>query len=228
MILNKIKNFRYSITEKDISVVIAKQINNMIPDIKLVSENELFPYVETAYVRLYKCFKGINNKYYNESGDVYFNHFHSDHYCSFLYLVSNVAYLDKNIELATKLFLLNKYLHGIDLYFSIKLPEVFLFVHPVGTVIGNAEYGNKIVVYQNCSIGAIIKGDKCIYPKLENNVVLYSKSSVIGECNIGNNVILGANAFVINSSIPDNSIVTGASPKLKIKQMQLVDVPFFH
>ncbi len=220
-------NFRKSISEKDLSIVLAKQINNMIPDINQLSDIDLLPYVQTGLARLYNCFKGINNKYYSEGDDVSFNHLHSDHYCSFLYLVSNEAYLDNALELATKLFLLNKYLHCLDLYFSVRLPEVFLLVHPVGSVIGNAQYSNKIVIYQNCSIGSVFKDGKYIYPKFGENIVLYSRTSVIGECNIGSNVIFGANSFVIKADIPNNSIVTGSSPELSMSQKPLVEISFF-
>ena len=221
-------NFRKSITENDLCIVLAKQLNNMIPDTHQIAVIDLSAYVHRAFVRIFNCFKGINNKYYNTGSEISFNHLHSDHYCSFLYLVSNAAYLDNATDLATRIFLLNKYLHGLDLYFSISLPEVFLLVHPVGTVIGNAEYGNKIVIYQNCSIGAVIKNGKNIYPKFGENVILYSKSSVIGECRIGNNVILGANSFVIKTNIADNCIVTGASPHLKVMHKPFIEIPFFY
>lgn len=221
------KNFRKSISEGEISGVVANQINNMIPDIVQVSSQEVLPYVESAFTRLFNCFQGINNRYYGEGGDVVFNHLHSDHYCTFLYLASNAAYLDNATTLATKLFLLNKYLHGIDLYFSVKMPEVFMLVHPVGSVVGNAEYSNKIVIYQNCSVGSIFKNDKYIYPRFGENIVLYSRTSVIGECNVGNNVIFGANSFVIKTNIPNNCLVTGASPHVIVTRKPIIDVHFF-
>jgi serine O-acetyltransferase len=221
------KNFRKSINEEEISIIVSKQINNMIPDLVQVRSEELRPYITAAYTRVFHCFDGISNKYYHEGDDVFFNHLHSDHYCTFLYLVSNEAYLNNATILATKLFLLNKYLHGLDLYFSVKLPEVFMLVHPVGSVIGNAEYSNKIVIYQNCSIGSVLKDGKYIYPRFGENIVLYSRTSVIGECNIGNNVIFGANSFVIKTYIPDNCLVTGASPNVIVTPKPSIDIHFF-
>ena len=32
------------------------------------------------------------------------------------------------------------------------MPDIFLLVHPPGSVIGNAEYSNFLTVYQNCTI----------------------------------------------------------------------------
>ena len=220
------RNFRKSISEKDMCSVIAKQLNNMIPDTQQLSPRDLLPYVTRAFARVFDCFKAINNKYYYDGSDIIFNHLNSDHYCSFLYLTSNAAYLDNATDLATKLFLLNKYLHGIDLYFKVTLPEVFMLVHPVGSVIGNTEYSNRIVIYQNCTIGSIVKDDKYIYPKFGENVVLYSRTSIIGQCNIGNNVIFAANSFVINCDIPSDSVVTGSFPN-HIVSARPVNVHFF-
>lgn len=223
------KSFRSSISEADTAVVIAKQINNVIPDMVKISELELTPYVKNAFARLYNCFKAINNKYYSDGTYVIFNHLNSDHYCSLLYLVSNEAYKANAIDIATKLFLLNKYLHGLDLYFSVDLPEVYMFVHPVGTVIGgHTQYSNKIVFYQNCTVGGVFQNGNYIYPKFGENIVLYSRTSVVGECNIGNNIIFGANSFVIKSDIPSNSIVTGSYPHNVITQKPSVDIQFFY
>lgn len=226
IILNQ--NQRASVSVNDICRIMTKQINNIIPDLEQVSFEDLLPYSENALKRTFNCFKGIRNKYYHEGNETYFNHLHSDHYCSFLYFVSNEAFLNKNEKLATKVFLLNKYLHSLDLYFSVSMPEVFMLVHPVGTVIGNAHYSNKIVIYQNCSIGSIFKDGKYIYPNFGENVVLYAKTSIIGDCSVGKNVIFGANSFVINSVIPDNCIVTGCYPEHVINQKANIDVHFFH
>lgn len=223
----KNKNFRSSISKIDICTVITKQINNIIPDPTQVTVDDFLPYVNKAIRRIYNCFKHINNKYYSEGADVVFNHLNSDHYCSFLYLMSNEAYLNKNLQIGTKLFLLNKYLHCIDLFYHVTLPELFMLAHPVGTVIGNAEYSNKIVIYQNCTIGSVLSKNKYLYPKFGENVVIYSRTSIIGGCNIGNNVIFGANSFVIKNDIPDNSIVTGNTPNLRITQKPRVDIHFF-
>jgi serine O-acetyltransferase len=199
-IVNK-PGFRSSIDVNDLTQVVTRQLNTFIPDLTTVNADDLAPFVQTALERIQRCFQGINNKYYNDSGDVYFNHLHSDHYCSFVYLLSNECYKSANTSVATKLFLLNKYLHGLDLYFSVNLPEIFMLVHPVGTVVGNASYGNKIVIYQNCTIGSVFKDGKYIYPTFGENMVLYSRVSVLGECSIGNNVIFGANTFVIKTGI---------------------------
>jgi len=153
----------------------------------------------------------------------------------FLYWIANEAYKNQFINLAEKAFFLNKALHGVDAFYSIKLPDVFLFVHPIGTILGNASYSNYLVVYQNVTVGSDING---IYPQFGQANVLYSKSSVIGSCVLGNNVGVGANAFYVgvganaflrNSQIPDNSIAVGLYPEVKIKENNIQNQKeFFH
>ena len=221
------KGFRSSASAEELSIILAKQMNNIIPDLHDIRKDDLYPFVKSALIRVQTCFAGINNKYYCDGSDVYFNHLHSDHYCSFVYLVSNECFRNKASELATKLFLLNKYLHGLDLYFSVSLPEVFMLVHPVGSVVGNANYSDKIVIYQNCTIGSVYKDDSYIYPSFGKNVVLYSRTSVLGGCELGDNVIFGANTFVLKEIIPGSSLVTGASPDLAINTKEKIQIQFF-
>lgn len=166
-----------------------------------------------ALDRLEHCFKHINKKYYIENGNPIFNHLHSDHFSSFLWFLGNSSYLEfGNNILATKLSYLNKIMHGIDLYHTVNLPDIFLLVHPVGSVIGNARFQDYLVIYQNVTIGATTN----VYPQLGHGVALFSRSSIIGDCTIGNNVIFGANSFIINTNITDDKCVVGSFPDIRI------------
>ena len=136
----------------------------------------------------------------------------SDHFAMFLYYLSNSIWREtKNDELCTKLFYLNKVMHGLDLFYSVSMPDIFLLVHPVGSVLGNAHYENYFVCYQNCTIGA-----DSAYPSFAEGCVLYAHSSVIGNCHIGKNVRFGAYSFIINTDIPDNVTVLGQYPNHRI------------
>ena len=45
-------------------------------------------------------------------------------------------------------FLLNKLLFGIDVFYTVDLPKHYIFVHPIGTILGSgAIYSNYFVVY---------------------------------------------------------------------------------
>ena len=219
--------FQKSISDNRLSSLVAGQLNHLFPDGDIIEAGEVESCLSTTLERVFACFSRIKIKYYRTESSVIFNHLHSDQYCAFLYLLGNTAYANGNIRLATKTFLLNKALHGLDLYYSVQLPEVFLLVHPVGSVIGNAKYGNFFTAYQNCTIGSTIKNGNYIYPQIGEYVTLFAKSSLIGDVNIGRHSVIGANTFVINSIIPEKTIVTGSFPDLKLQENKNTESPFY-
>ena len=181
-----------------------------LPDGQRVSY-ELGPVVDEALQRAEQCFSHIHRKYFNVDGLVELDHLNSDHMAAFLYFIGNSAWRRTgDTVLPTKLFYLNKILNGVDLFFSVNLPEVFLLVHPVGTVVGNATYGNYLVIYQGCTIGS----DAGMYPRFGEGTILYARSCVLGDCGVGDNVVFGANTFVLNADVPANSVIVGQHPAL--------------
>jgi len=192
---------------------LSRQLEHFYPDDRVVRDC-LIQIMPAVIGRMDYCFSHIHKKYYYHNGQSIFNHLNSDHYSMFLYWVANEAYQHQFLNVAEKAFLLNKALHGIDAFYSIKLPDVFLFVHPIGTVLGNAMYSDFFVVYQNVTVGADVNG---VYPGFGLSNVLYSKSSVIGSCMIADNVAISANAFIRNMAVPSDSIVVGVYPEAKIK-----------
>ena len=102
-------------------------------------------------------------------------------------------------------------MHGIDLFCSVAMPDIFMLLHPVGCIIGHASFKNYLMIYQNCSVGAT----DSVYPILGEGVVLYSKSSVLGSSKVGDNVVIGANALLVNSSVSDDTIIVGQKPNLR-------------
>jgi len=206
-------------TEKLVHYV-DQQLQHFFPDSNHHSD-EIDSLLANTLERLNYCFSHIKRKYYQQeiNGQMYtqFNHLNSDHYASFLYLLSNEAWRDDAIILAEKLFYLNKALNGLDCFYSIKLPEIFMFVHPVGTVLGNAEYQDYFVAYQGVTVGSTLDGK---YPIFNEGCVLYEKSSVIGCCELAKNIMVGANTFLLSSTIKENSSVVGQHPNVKVNKLE--------
>lgn len=171
--------------------------------------------VKRALDAFWRCNKQICLKYYETQLSIE-DFYHTDKYATFLYFLSHSLYKADKAKLATKVYYLNKILHGIDIYYEICLPEVFYLTHPVGSVFGRAGYGNYLCVYQNCTIGGDTRDGEICYPTLGEGVVLCTSSKVIGKCQVGDNVIFGANAFIINTDVPSNSIVVGSYPHHRI------------
>lgn len=136
-----------------------------------------------------------------------FNHLNSSQYCQYLYFLANTIWRAQQDELAigvvTRLFLLNKALNGIDLFYEIALPEVFFIGHSVGIVLAKATYGNFLVLYQNATVGK----NRGVAPVLEDGVILYPNSAIIGRCRIGKNTAISQGTGVINRDTPGDCIV---------------------
>ena len=138
----------------------------------------------------------------------------------FLYRLAHQIFINGNGNTpkeADQIYYLNKIMHSNDWFYAIELPEHFLCEHPLGSVLGRAEYGDHLFVYQGTTIGGNRAKDKLTYPVLGDNVILYANSTVLGDTHIGNNVVVSAGTYIINENIPDNCIVFGTSPNLTIK-----------
>ena len=172
-------------------------------------------YIDETLARLDKCFKNNGNKYYSSEGEALFSPFHSVQYSIYLYYLANTIFkVEGSNETSEKIYYLNKIMHSVDWYYQIELPNIFGAEHPLGSVMGRADYSDYFYFYQGCTVG----GNKFKYPKIGKNVIMYSNSTVLGDSKIGNNVILSSGSLVKDVQIPDNSIVFGQSPNLIIKQ----------
>jgi len=195
----------------NVAIYLGRQLEFFFPDGNNARENELKKVVECSLEELKVSFSHLSDKYFQGEFENIFSFLHGDHYSMFLYLVSKNFYkLLGDENQASKAFLLNKALHGIDAFYKINMPEVFLFVHPIGTVLGNATYGNFFCVYQNCTVGS--KVDNSIYPTFGERTCLYAKVSVIGDCRCQANVIFAANSSLIATNVSANKMVLNNYP----------------
>ena len=202
---------RTSLGSDELEAYVRRLLAHHIPDAYDVGE--MSTVVGAALDRLAHCFSRIRRKYYCDGSETVFDHLNGDHFASFLYFLSNSAWRMRGEDgLATRLFYLNKIMHGLDLFYSVEMPDVFMLVHPVGTVLGRATYRDYLVVYQNCTVGA----DTTVYPSFGEGVVLYSRTSVLGACNVGDNVVFAANSLVIDSDVPSDSLVVGQYPNHRV------------
>lgn len=209
-------NFEASIDSSNLTKYILNQCDSFFPDHNRIDFSQLFKSVELVFQKIKYCFRFVNLPYYKKNGIPYFNHLNGDHYCIFLCYLTRTVFLEtQNESWASKIFLLNKALFGIDAFYGIELPKIFIVVHPIGSIIGRAHFMDRLVIYQGVTIGATAEG---IYPKFSENTILYSNSSIIGKCEIGKNFVIGANSTLLNSNIPDNSSVVGNFPNHKIME----------
>lgn len=184
---------------------VVAQLAQQFPDGHQVDPKWLATPVDRALSRIHECFAGIERPKYREGTAPLFSPLHPDHHAVFLYLLANeLNRRDPSEPTAFRVYYLNKILHGLDAYPDIALPPVFQFMHPLGTVLGHARYGNRFCVYQGCSVGSDEAGR---FPEFGDDVVMYAGSSVIGRCRIGSNVVIGAGCCLIDTEVPDNTVV---------------------
>lgn len=127
----------------------------------------------------------------------------SSHHATLLYYLSRELSLKGAKEDATRVFLTNKALHGIDLFHEIDMPPVFMIGHTVGAVFAKATYGPRCVFYQGCTVGHNWN-DR---PTLQEGVVLYPNSSLIGACLVRANTIIAPGVQLVNTDTPGDCIV---------------------
>lgn len=193
---------------------VAGQLNHFFPDEQPVDTDALQAIMPASLERLGHCFSHVRNKYFFNGTQVVFNHLHGDQYAMLLYWLSFDAHrLGLGEATASKLFLLNKALHGVDAFYEVELPSVFLFVHPLGTVLGRGRYQDHLLVYQRCGVGS----NHDIYPSLGRHVTLHPGAAVLGDCMVGDHCSLATESLLLDKDLPAGSLYIGNPASHRIK-----------
>lgn len=193
------------------------QINNGFNDGVEVQYDEIRPVLDNVLSRLQYCFSRINNKYFFDGSQVCFDHLHGDQYAMWLYFLSNEIFRQSgDAAICKKLFLLNKQLHGIDAFYEVSLPDIFLLVHPLATVLGRAQYSDYFCVYQRCGVGS----NHDVYPTFGEHLTMHPGSAVLGEASTGDNCTIAAESLVLDKDLAANSLYIGNPKQFFIKQQE--------
>lgn len=176
---------------------LVRQIHNVVPD-DHDSGLAIAEHIDEGLRRLHICINAIKAWAPDR-----FDPLHSSQYCTFLYFLANTIWRQTgDPEVPLRLFLLNKALNAIDLFYEINLPEVFFIGHSVGIVLAKANYGNHLVIYQNTTVGK----NHGIAPALEDGVILYPNSAIIGDCRIRCGSVIAQGTSVIDRDTEANRI----------------------
>lgn len=185
----------------------------------------LYPYefledaIDIAYPRvirkLEKCFSHVKNKYYHNNGETIFEPLHVAQWTMFLYEIAREIYKIGDTDLSDMIYGISKMVSSADIFYGVKMPDIWFFDHPQGTVMGRAEYGNFFTFSQGCTVG----NNKGIYPTIDEHVSMMSGSKILGNCHVGHHVILAANSYILDEEIEPYSIVFGTHPNIKIKKI---------
>jgi serine O-acetyltransferase len=155
-------------------------------------------HLDEALERLHVCINACSPWRADE-----FNVLQSSQHTIFLYYLANTIWKRSGeTEAPTRLFLMNKALNGIDLFYEIAMPPVFYIGHSVGIVLAKATYGNYLVLYQNSTVGR----HKDQVPVIGDRVVLYPGSAVAAGAVVGDDVVISQGVRVINKRVPSGMI----------------------
>ena len=144
-----------------------------------------------------------------------FNVLQSSQHCIFLYYLANTIWTASGDTAApTRLFLMNKALNGIDLFYEIAMPTEFYIGHSVGIVLAKASYGERLVLYQNSTIGR----HKDRIPVIGDGVVVYPNCAIIGRCDVGAGAVISQGTSVLDAKVEAGRLAyTGADGRLAFR-----------
>lgn len=197
-------------TRAGLVTYIETQLNHFFPD-GMPVRDPIERHVDDALNRIRVCINGVRIW----PMDV-FDYLHSSQYAIFLYYLSNTIWRQEGNDagVCTKLFFLNKALNGIDCFYEIDMPDIYFIGHSVGIVLAKATYGNYLVLYQNSTVGK----NHGISPVLEEGVVMYPNTAIIGRCHVGARSVIAQGVGVINRDTPGDCLVfSGSDGKLLCK-----------
>jgi len=128
-----------------------------------------------------------------------------DSNCLALYRFARSAFENGDVARAEKLYRKIRGDHACELFYEVELPPHVRLIHPLGSVLGRANYGDYFVSYHNVSVGSTIHGER---PTLGTGVVLFPGAKVLGKAVIGDNVFVTANSLIQGSDVvPSNCVV---------------------
>lgn len=188
------------------------QINTLFPDNNFYDKKTFLPSLIESLKRLEKCFQYVTIPGHHIDENV-FSHLHSDQHTQFLYFFANTVWkngLDETFS--KKLINLIRYISGMFVSYKCNLPDIFIFYHAVGSVIGNAEYSDFLVIFQNVTINTGDRINGKLTPKIGKGCFLAAGAKIIG------NESIGVNALVYNKNISSDNIVICVDGKNVIKK----------
>lgn len=187
-------------TRESLLAYVTAQCAHIVPDGRESTFRTVVDaHLDEALERLHVCINGCSPWRADE-----FNVLQSSQHTIFLYYLANTIWRRSgDTEAPTRLFLMNKALNGIDLFYEIAMPAVFYIGHSLGIVLAKATYGNQLVLYQGVTVGR----HKDQIPVIGDRVVLYPGSSVAAGAVIGDDVVVSQGARVIGKKVPAGQVV---------------------
>lgn len=200
-----------SMSVRELCDYVAKQCNCYFPDNYVLGGGTFLPVISITLERVEFCFSHIRDLAYGEGRKATFHHLHLDQYTMFLYFLANTMWklLPESTEICSKLILLNRVLGGFWVSYKAALPKVFGWSHPVGSVLGNAPYGEYFWIQQGITVSTAFNREENdgIDKPMGRFMVMSAGSQLINRQSIGDDVTLGVNVSIHNRAIASKTLV---------------------
>ena len=134
-------------------------------------------------------------------------------------LIHRIAHVIHSLDVPWLPRMMTEYAHritGIDIHPGATIGRRFFMDHGTGIVIGETSViGYNVRMYQGVTLGGynfkrdedgrLLRGYKR-HPTLEDDVVVYSNASILGDVTIGRGSVIGANVILSHSVEPGTQI----------------------
>lgn len=213
-----------SIPKQELFEYVGRQVNAYFPDKCILGgDKRAFDF---ALERSEYCFQHMKVRGYSEKGQAKFYHLHMDQYSVFLYYYANSIWkLGGEKIIADKLILLNRALSGMWCSYKNNLPDIFFLMHPVGTVLGNANYSNYLVVLQNVTVNTIEDENGNLALNIGKGCFLSAGAKVIKKSTIGDWCTVGENTVLHSTPLSDGQLAyVDKEGRLNIKKYDNFDI----
>ena len=102
---------------------------------------------------------------------------------------------------------------GIDIHPGVSIGKGLMIDHGTGIVIGEtAVIKDQVRLYQGVTLGALSPQHSLAnpnlkrHPTIENNVIVYSGATILGDVVIGEGSIIGGNVWITNDIPPHSKV----------------------
>lgn len=198
-----------SLSQEELLEYVRRQSNYLFPDCYDFKGEDVKTAFHTALDRMENCIQVIAHPgYHDGEGNCTFSHLHADQYAQFLYFLGNSLWeQSQNRPLCDKTLQMNRVLHSLFLSYKCKMPDHFFLGHPIGTILGNANYHDFLVVTQGVTVNTEQDAQGNAAPYLGKGLFLGAHAKIIGNQKVGDYVSFGVDSMVHQQEIPDNSVV---------------------
>jgi serine O-acetyltransferase len=136
------------------------------------------------------------------------------------YRLSHYLYINKKLKVLSKIILYYQHVfHSCDIHPSVRIGKCIRFPHPQNIVLGQRSIiGNHVRISHNVTLGGMGRKNTqlSLFPKVHDNVRLFTGCILIGGIVVEKGVTVGAYALV-NKDVNEGSTVVG-NPAVPIRK----------